>query len=71
MMKSNENQEFKITRVSPDYWRVTIDHPPFNIFGPQSIPMLNSVVTEIESDLAGCGNTDADESADEATETLL
>jgi enoyl-CoA hydratase/carnithine racemase len=49
-MKSNENQEFKITRVSPDYWRVTIDHPPFNIFGPQSIPMLNSVVTEIESD---------------------
>jgi enoyl-CoA hydratase/carnithine racemase len=50
MMKSSENQEFKITRVSPNYWRVTIDHPPFNIFGPQSIPMLNWVVTEIESD---------------------
>jgi len=49
-MKSSENQEFKITRVSPNYWRVTIDHPPFNIFGPQSIPMLNRVVTEIESD---------------------
>jgi len=48
--KASANQEFKITRVSPEYWRVTIDHPPFNIFGPESIPMLNSVVTEIEND---------------------
>lgn len=49
-MSSGEKQEFNITRVDPGYWRVTIDHPPFNIFGPQSIPMLNRVVTEIESD---------------------
>jgi enoyl-CoA hydratase/carnithine racemase len=49
-MKSDEKQEFNITRINSGYWRVTIDHPPFNIFGPQSIPMLNSVVTEIESD---------------------
>jgi enoyl-CoA hydratase/carnithine racemase len=47
---TNTKQEFKITRVTPEYWRVTIDHPPFNIFGPESIPMLNSVVTEIEND---------------------
>lgn len=47
---TSANQEFKITRVSPEYWRVTIDHPPFNIFGPESIPMLNSVITQIESD---------------------
>jgi len=46
----NQNQEFRITRVTPGYWRVTIDHPPFNIFGPESIPMLNSVVTQIEND---------------------
>lgn len=43
-------QEFKITRVTPEYWRVTIDHPPFNIFGPESIPMLDSVVTQMEND---------------------
>ena len=49
-MKSSEKQEFSITRVTPAYWRVTIDHPPFNIFGPQSIPMLNSTVAEFESD---------------------
>lgn len=24
------NSQFRITRVSPAYWRVTIDHPPFN-----------------------------------------
>jgi hypothetical protein len=33
-MKSDEKQEFNITRISPDYRRVTIDHPQFNIFGP-------------------------------------
>jgi len=47
---TSAKQEFKITRVSPEYWRVSIDHPPLNIFGPESIPMLNSVVTEIEND---------------------
>jgi enoyl-CoA hydratase/carnithine racemase len=50
MMKSSEKQEFSITRVTPAYWRVTIDNPPFNIFGPQSIPMLNRTVAEFEND---------------------
>jgi enoyl-CoA hydratase/carnithine racemase len=49
-MSANGKQEFNITRITPDYWRVTIDHPPFNIFGPQSIPMLDGVVAEIEND---------------------
>ncbi len=44
------NQQFKITRVTPEYWRVTIDHPPFNIYGPDSMPQLNSVITQIETD---------------------
>jgi enoyl-CoA hydratase/carnithine racemase len=48
--ETSAKQEFKIIRLTPEYWRVTIDHPPFNIFGPESIPMLNSVVTEIEND---------------------
>jgi enoyl-CoA hydratase/carnithine racemase len=47
---SNAKQEFRITRVTPGYWRVTIDHPPFNIFGPESIPQLNSVIAQIEND---------------------
>lgn len=47
---SAAKQQFKITRVTPEYWRVTIDHPPFNIYGPESMPQLNSVVTQIEND---------------------
>jgi enoyl-CoA hydratase/carnithine racemase len=50
--KVDAKQQFKITRVTPEYWRVTVDHPPFNIYGPESMPMLNSVVTAMESDAA-------------------
>lgn len=49
---ADAKQQFKITRVTPAYWRVTMDHPPFNIYGPESMPMLNSVVTQIEKDPA-------------------
>ena len=35
---------------TPAYWRVTFDHPPFNIFGPDSIPPLNDAITAIERD---------------------
>lgn len=44
------SQQFKIMRVTPEYWRVTIDHPPFNIYGPDSMPQLNGVITQIETD---------------------
>lgn len=47
---TDAHSQFRITRVSPTYWRVTIDHPPFNIFGPESIPMLNDAVKQIEND---------------------
>lgn len=39
-----------LTRRSPQYWRVTFDHPPLNIFGPHTIPQLNEIVTALESD---------------------
>jgi enoyl-CoA hydratase/carnithine racemase len=44
--------QFEISRVTPAYWRVTINNPPFNIFGPESIPQLDHVITEIEHDTA-------------------
>jgi enoyl-CoA hydratase/carnithine racemase len=43
-------QEVRLERVTPAYWRVTFDNPPFNLFGPETIPQLNSVVTQIETD---------------------
>eukprot|EP01030_Chromulinospumella_sphaerica_P006825 gene6825-6675_t len=43
-------QEIKLTRVTPQYWRVTFHNPPYNIYGPETMPQLNEVVTAIESD---------------------
>jgi enoyl-CoA hydratase/carnithine racemase len=43
-------KQIHLTRRSPTYWRVTIDHPPLNIFGPDTIPQLNEVISAIETD---------------------
>ncbi|MGX1186967.1 enoyl-CoA hydratase/carnithine racemase [Pseudomonas sp. F-14 TE3623] len=43
-------QEIKLTKVTPQYWRVTFHNPPYNIYGPETMPQLNEVVTAIESD---------------------
>ena len=43
-------QEIRLERLTPEYWRVTLDNPPFNIFGPETIAQLNSVVTQLETD---------------------
>jgi enoyl-CoA hydratase/carnithine racemase len=45
----NEKRVF-LTKHSPAYWRVTLNHPPLNIFGPKTIPQLNEVITAIETD---------------------
>ena len=42
--------EFRLEQRSAAYWRVTIDLPPLNIFGPKAIPLLNTVITAIETD---------------------
>ena len=41
-----------LVKRSPTYWRVTFDHPPLNIFGPETIPQLNEIVTALETDKA-------------------
>jgi enoyl-CoA hydratase/carnithine racemase len=43
-------KQIHLTRRSLQYWRVTIDHPPLNIFGPDTIPQLDEVITAIETD---------------------
>ena len=49
VVTSSKNQ-IQLTRVTPEYWRVTFHNPPYNIFGPETIPQLNEVVTQIETD---------------------
>ena len=43
-------KQILLTRPSPHYWRITLDHPPLNIFGPDTIPQLNEVITALETD---------------------
>ena len=50
MTSAKEAKRIRLARHSPFYWRVTFDHPPLNIFGPESIPQLNDIVTALETD---------------------
>jgi enoyl-CoA hydratase/carnithine racemase len=43
-------KRIELTRRSAQYWRVTLNHPPLNVFGPESIPQLNEIVTALETD---------------------
>lgn len=45
-----EHAQIKLDKRTPAYWRVTFDNPPFNIFGPETIPQMEKVVAAIESD---------------------
>jgi enoyl-CoA hydratase/carnithine racemase len=47
---ATSTKQINLTRRSPNYWRVSIDHPPLNIFGPETIPQLDEVITAIETD---------------------
>ncbi|WP_254508234.1 enoyl-CoA hydratase/isomerase family protein [Anatilimnocola floriformis] len=49
-MTNTTSKRILLTRRSPEYWRVTFNYPPLNIFGPESIPELSEIVTALESD---------------------
>jgi hypothetical protein len=44
--RENANQ-VRLVKRSAAYWQVTFDHPPFNIFDPETIPQLNEIVTAL------------------------
>lgn len=46
----SEPKQIQLERLSPAWWRVTFDHPPLNVFGPDALPQLNEAVTAIETD---------------------
>src|ERR1700734_4510763 len=43
-------RQIRLERRLPSYWRVTFDHPPLNIFGPETIPQLNEIIAALETD---------------------
>ncbi|MFC0402774.1 enoyl-CoA hydratase/isomerase family protein [Paraburkholderia rhizosphaerae] len=42
-------QQISVNEVTPAYWQITFHNPPFNLFGPDSIPQLQTVVNAIET----------------------
>jgi enoyl-CoA hydratase/carnithine racemase len=50
MEKTLATRRIWLERCLPTYWRVIFDHPPLNIFGPESIPQLDEIVAAIETD---------------------
>ena len=54
-MKNQISSTAKTTQVrlaerSATYWRVTFDHPPLNVFGPEAILQMGEIMTALESD---------------------
>ena len=47
---ATKTTQIRLAKRSPEYWRVTIDHPPLNIFGPEMLPQVGEIITAIEAD---------------------
>ena len=43
-------RQLRITRRSPTYWRVTIDNPPLNVMGPDTVRQFQTTIEAIEAD---------------------
>jgi len=50
MSDAKNSEQIRLERRTSSYWRATFDHPPLNIFGPETIPQLNRIVTALETD---------------------
>lgn len=42
--------QIRVFRQSPAYWRVTIDNPPLNVMGPETVRQFHSLIGDIETD---------------------
>src|SRR5712692_4156739 len=49
-LAATKNTQIHVTKRSPEYWRVTFDRPPLNIFGPEMLPQVNQIITALETD---------------------
>src|SRR5580704_2108787 len=42
--------QLRLSKVSPNYWRVTFDNPPLNLMGPEFVVEFGQIMTAIEND---------------------
>ncbi len=50
MSNAGNEGRIRLVRHSDEFWKVTFDLPPLNIFGPANIPQLEELVSSVESD---------------------
>lgn len=43
-------EQFQVSEVSPQYWRVTFDNGPVNVLDPDTIEQLSALIGRIEAD---------------------
>ncbi len=39
-----KSAQIRITRRSPEYWRVTFDNPPINVMGPEMVAEFQTLI---------------------------
>ena len=50
MPSATQAAQVRLTRVTPSHCRVVLDNPPLNLMGPEFVPQIRDVVTELETD---------------------
>ena len=50
MHAKTKKAQIRLTRSSPNYWRVTFDNPPLNVMGPQLVREFGEIITTVEAD---------------------
>ena len=44
------NEQIRLARLTPTYWRVTFDNPPLNLVGPEFVLQFRKIITAIETE---------------------
>jgi enoyl-CoA hydratase/carnithine racemase len=50
MPSATQASQVRLDRVTPSHCRVLLDNPPLNLMGPEFVPQIRDVVTELEND---------------------
>ena len=48
--QARKAKQIRVSKASPNYWRVTFDNPPLNLMGPEFVAEFAEIVTAIEND---------------------
>jgi len=47
---ATKQEQIRVVRRSPAYWRVTIDNPPINVMGPEMVREFQELIDALEAD---------------------